>query len=146
MWILVSSSIYSDNLVSPGHCVLGSQVLCGASIRADGEGSSSLRPGSTRLSLTHALGRSQATIPGYNGLIMAHTLWQTEDNPINSNAHWLHQNTQLDSGSRHKSSQSNFILQNTKYLCSHKKPCFEKSIQCHSYIHTHLDFFHYKYS
>lgn len=74
MRILVSNSIYSHNFLSPGHCVLGSQVLCGASIQADGEGSSSLRPGSTRLSLTHALGRSQATIPGYNGLIMAHTL------------------------------------------------------------------------
>lgn len=50
MW--VSNCVHSHNCVSPGHCDLGRQVWCGASIQADGEGS--LRPGSTRLPHTRS--------------------------------------------------------------------------------------------
>lgn len=86
--------------------VFGSQVQRGASVQADGEGGSSLRPERRRLTAllslslthTHNLGCGQMTIPGYNGLIVAHTLQQTEYNLINSDSHSLNKNTQFDSG------------------------------------------------
>lgn len=105
MWLLVSYNVYSHNCVRivilavRSDAVLVSRQTVKA---ACGLGAQD--------SLTHALGWSQATIPGYNGLIMAHTLWQTEDNPITNNSHWSHQNTQLDSGNHHKNRQSHFNL------------------------------------
>lgn len=63
------------------------------------------------------------TIPGYNGLIVAHTLRQTEYNLINSNSHSSHKNTQFDSGDHliinthtHTEACKFLPIKNTKYM------------------------------
>lgn len=50
----------------------------------------------TQTHSTHTLGNGQMTIPGYNGLIVAHTLKQTEYNLTIT--HSLHKNTHFHSG------------------------------------------------